>query len=232
MIEAIGIVGWAIVGAAVVSAIGSIALAYSSLSVRAMQSEKRREEKHEIGDLTRKELYLLGNSAAGGWVRDGDKYDIADLLKEDSSFATRRFRVSVSEFGASMRRLLVYGLLKVTEGGRIVISEHGETYLNQLDRFIEEHPEARGTHFWNRVAPRPPWWKRVWNTIQHKKEEIVMDATMYWPCASCGRVDRERPYRRDRDPFDRERKRYVICNVCASGMKEEDLIPKDDDKTA
>ena len=210
------------------TATGSGILGWSSLSIRNMQAEKRREEKHEIGKLTTKEMYLLGNANAG-WVvvagAGGQLYDFKGKIHEPRSFGSERFMVSVNEFGASMRRLLVYGLLEFTEDGSIVRTVWGDTFNYQIVEFFEKYPEARSAHFWNRVRILP-WYRRLWNRILRKKEyEVMKYAEMFWPCGVCGRTDRERPYRRQRDVHQPMYLRRFICHPCSSHMEEENFMP-------
>ena len=121
---------------AIVAAIGPVVLAISSWSIRMMQAEKRREEKHEIGKLTEKEKDLVLGFVNGRSVltAKGNEYVHCTTslyvkeynfgrrgIKKERNFDMSNIGKGFSTFGYNdaLKRLLIYGWMETTRADDI-----------------------------------------------------------------------------------------------------------------
>lgn len=136
-------------------------VAWASFSIRRIHKMNQDVQLHNIGDLTEKEVELLGNEKGNSWLmRNGQfvrgsagEINVGDYHGARKIGSKKQYSihpiggeagepVSIDEYGDAMKRLLVYGLMAMMIGwdGRqskwvIMRTEYGEIeYLRQIGR--------------------------------------------------------------------------------------------------
>ena len=119
----------------IMMAMGSGTLALCSLSIRGMQAEKRREEKHEIGKLSDAEWELLDiamrndGGVEWGWlVQDNMEQPLQDMfvlrqkgIDAEGNMVSQAWSAGhCPRFSPALARLVLYGLLTSPSEDRLV----------------------------------------------------------------------------------------------------------------